>query len=402
MNEYGCTNGGNSSCTGDSGLSGRPTGQGRGSGGWPSIGPCGYCTDACVYSAIEIAFILGVCANVIVVATIYRDKRLRDSTFIGIACLAIADALFLSVNIANSFDTVMATIECRQPSLRGHKPYYIIQSITWFAANSHVAMMAILRYIIIAYPLKSNLVLTKQRVMMLSGGCWVLGAVLIGTITILIIYGYILAGKSQEFVIVLWTVVYLMPLCVTIVLHILKLIVVRSSTRQTANEATRKSIRKMSRIVIMVLIFALTLPLPRLIGKFLNANRDKNAYPSPEFKTHYSGIANWLFLINHFINPIMYSFLSKRFRQSVKEMLLCRKLTSDSSIDTTDTPLSSRRRNMSLDTILSLETQKKMSCTSLNSIDNKGKKMSCTSLDTTDNKGKKMSCTSLNTTDNKD
>lgn len=371
----GCVDNGTRFCnnTGSSGGSGRPGGSsggggygGRpGSGGRP-MGPCGYCTTSCVYSSIEICFIIGVVANALVIASVYRDRRLRESTFIGIACLAFADALFLLVNIADSIDKVNSTVSCEVPQLRGNRPFYIVLSVTWFAANGHVSLMAILRYLILVYPLRANMILNKKRVFLMSLGVWVVGGILIGTLTLLIVYGYILAGKSQEFVVILWGVVYLMPLVVTTILHLLKLFNVRKSTRETATEATRKSIQLMSMIVIIVILFAMILPLPRLVLKFINVTAGRDAYPSPEFKTHYEGIANLLYQINHFINPFMYAFLSPRFRASLKDMITCRKSTTDTSQDTMETPLSSRRHKMSLDVI-----DPKGSVESLGSLGNK-------------------------------
>lgn len=325
--------------------------------------PCGYCSAGCIYNSIEMGFVVGVIANIIVIVRVSRDKKLRDPTFAAIACLAAADAAFLTLNLCRSFDEVIMTINCTFPTKLVTRPFYITQSVTWFAANSHVALMAILRYITMAYPLKSAFILTVRRVVMSSVCVWILGSILIGCFSLLISYGLILPGKSQEFVIVLWTIVYLMPVCVTTILHLMKMFVVKKTTRDSATETTKRSVRRMSRIVIMVITFAMTLPLPRLLGKIIRAARVQ--YPSTEFGTHYEGIADLLFLINHFINPFMYGFMSKRFRNSIKDMLFFLKFaTSDTgSTDTTETPVSSRRQHVPMETL----SQHKASTSSMSS-----------------------------------
>ena len=329
----------------------RPSVSSRG--GHPGFGrrkrACGYCDITCVYNSIEMGFVIGIIANLIVIIRVARDKKLRDPTFAAIACLAVADAIFLTVNVTRSFDDVITTMTCNFPSGLISRPFYITQSMTWFAANAHVALMAILRYITIAYPLKSVLILTVKRVVMSSVCVWCLGIVLIGILAVLITYKIMLPGKSQEFIIILWTIVYLMPVCVTTILHLKKMCVVKKTTRDSATESTKRSVRRMSRIVVMVIIFATILPLPRLVGKILKVARVK--FPTQEFATHYEGIADLLFLINHFINPFMYGFLSKRFRNSIKDMLWFIKfsVSESGSTDTSETPVSSRRQHISME-----------------------------------------------------
>lgn len=336
----------------------------RGRPGYGMSNPCGYCDTGCVYNAIEMGFVVGVIANIIVIIRVSRDKKLRDPTFAAIGCLAAADATFLSLMLSRSFDEVFMTITCSFPSKLVTRPFYITQSITWFAANSHVALMAILRYITIAYPLKSAFILSVRRVVISSACVWILGSVLIGCFSLLITYGYILPGKSQEFIIILWTIVYLTPVCVTTILHLMKMFVVKKTTRDSATETTRRSVRRMSRIVVMVIVFATTLPLPRLLGRIIRVARVE--YPSSEFRVHFEGIGDLLFLINHFINPFMYGFLSKRFRNSIKDMLFFLKFaTSDTgSTDTTDTPVSSRRQHVPMENL----SQHKTSTSSFSSV----------------------------------
>lgn len=307
---------------------------------------CGYCDARCVYSAIEILFVIGIIANIIVIIRVIRDRKLHDPTFVAIAALAVADMLFLALNLTTAIERVILAITCTPPILIS-KPYYVLKSIFWIGANSHVALLAVLRYMTLAYPLRSNAYLSPKKVIVFSVCVWILGIVLMGTLSLLINIGLILPGRSEEFVIIQWITVYLLPLIVTTVLHILKICLVKRSTKQTATKATRKSIERMSKIVIVVIVMGALLPLPRLISKCLKI-AGPNAYPSREFRTHVEGVSQLLFLINNFINPFIYGFLSQKFRQSIKVMFSCFHGQNEDSVATTDTPLSARKRNINL------------------------------------------------------
>lgn len=333
----------NSSC----GNSTRGGGYGRkGYRGYQKFS-CGYCDTACVYSAIETLFVIGIIANIFVIARVIRDRKLHDSTFVAIAALAIADLLFLTLNLTTSFERVILSVTCSSPVIIS-SPYYILKSICWFSANSHIALLAVLRYITLAHPLRANAYLTVKKVILSSVFVWIIGVLLTGTLTALINARIILAGKSQEFLLYLWLTVYFLPLVITSVLHILKIFMVKSSIAATTTEATRMSIQRMSRIVVVVIVMAAVLPLPRLIHKCLKlAGRD--VYPPGNFRTHFGEIADCLFLINNFINPFIYGFMSKKFRQSLISMFSCCPGVDEDSVATTDTPLSARKMKYNLE-----------------------------------------------------
>ncbi|XP_060585689.1 melanocyte-stimulating hormone receptor-like [Ruditapes philippinarum] len=307
---------------------------------------CGYCDTACIYSAIETLFIIGIVANVFVITRVIRDRKLHDPTFVAIAALAIADLLFLTLNLTTSFERVILSVTCSSPVIIS-SPYYILKSIFWFSANTHVALLAVLRYITLAYPLRTNAFLTIKKVIISSVVVWMIGIIITGSLTTLIGARIILAGRSQEFLLFLWLSVYFLPLIITCVLHILKIFLVKGSITVTTTESTRMSIQRMSKIVVVVIVMAAVLPLPRLIHKCLKlAGRD--VYPPSDFRTHFGEIADCLFLINNFINPFIYGFLSEKFRGSLKAMFSCLPGVNEDSIVTSDTPLSSRKMNYNL------------------------------------------------------
>ncbi|KAL4216385.1 obsolete negative regulation of cAMP metabolic process [Mactra antiquata] len=282
---------------------------------------CGQCQGNCIYSAIEIGFLIGVIANLVVIGIILKDSRLRHPAFMGIAALAFADLIFLCVNLVLSFETVITTLWCIRPVVLS-RPFYIIKSVTWFSANAHVALLAIIRYVSIAHPLRACSILLPLRVFFISCGVWILGLILLGSLSLLITHKIITPGISKEFVIVWWLMVYLLPLTVTVILHILKLCFVRTVLKQKRSPDTenRKLVQRMSTIVVMVIIMATVLPLPRLAYHCL---RVSGILTSVESKMHLKGISQLFYLLNHCVNPFIYGFLSITFRRSLKSICLC-------------------------------------------------------------------------------
>lgn len=315
-----------------------------------AAGRCGFCNAKCAYNAIEMCFIIGILANVLVIIRVRRDKQLRDPTFVAIAMLAIADLLFLLLNLSISFETIFRVVLCLEWTRKG--PVFLsLYSICWFSANSHVALLAILRYITIAYPLQSYQRMTNRKVIACSGLVWILGFLIMGTLSLLIHLEVFESKRSEEYVIYQWISVYLLPLLITTVLHCVKICILKKTTKDSATAVTRKSIQRMSKIVVIVIVFAALLPVPELVANILKVS-GRGAFPSREFRVHFSGIAQLLFLSNNFINPFLYCFLSKKFRNSLKTMFSCCHFQpEDVSLDTLDTPLSSRRNQIALENL---------------------------------------------------
>ncbi|KAH3750791.1 hypothetical protein DPMN_185324 [Dreissena polymorpha] len=253
--------------------------------------------------------------NVLLVFLILKDKQLRDTTFVGIACLAVSDSLFLLLRILVPMETSVSFITCAKRHRIITTPYYTMRSSAWFAANAHVAFLAVIRFIILVYPLKSNVYLSPRRITVVSCSLWAVGIILIVTVALLIEYKYIQA-RSRDFVFILWTFVYIMPVIVTTVLHITKVYLVNKRTYEFASETHRKNVNRMSQMVIVVICLAVLLPIPRFVLKINDGLAAEHKISmSRSVKNHFEGISDLLFLINHSINPVIYGFLCPRLRK---------------------------------------------------------------------------------------
>ena len=288
----------------------------------PGIYPCGYCDRHCIYNAIETVFAIGIITNAIVLCRVAGDRKLRNPTFVSIAACAFADMCFLIIRLSSSFETVVMTITCNYPSKLVNNAYKIMSSVSWFSANGHVALLAIVRYILLVFPLKANIYLHPRRVLLLSALVWILGFLFIITVTAIGFINGISPTASLKFQLILWSTIYLTPLTITVTLHVVKIYKVRQTTSVTTSEEATRRIRTMSRMVIMVVFFATVLPLPYILNRFLQSVQlEVQIYGSKAIAVHVEYIVNLFMLLNHSINPVMYAFLSHAFRASLKRML---------------------------------------------------------------------------------
>ena len=284
-------------------------------------GPCGYCDTSCIYRAIQCIFTLGVIANAIVVFCVARDRKLRNATFVAIAACAAADMCFLIVELVWSYHAVILTITYNYPSrVRQNKTYLAMKVVSWFTANGHVTLLAVVRYVLLTYPLKAMVYITTRRVLLLSALVWTLASLssfALGLFDLIIDFP---KRASHEFHLVLWTTVYLTPVTTTAVLHLVKIVKIRQITTVSTNEQAKLRVQAMSRMVLLVIFIAAVLPFPFVLDGFMRSF-GINIYKSPAIALHIRPISRLLVLLNHSINPVVYAFVSNVFRTSLKRML---------------------------------------------------------------------------------
>ena len=297
---------------------------------------CGYCDIHCIYHAIECIFTVGIIANAIVVFRVARDRKLRNTTFVSIAACAAADMCFLIAVLVLSFETVIFTVTCDYPSKFDHNAYRPMKAFTLLSANGHVTLLAIVRYVILTYPLRANVMLSTRKVLLFSALIWALSFLCIVTMAAVVFIVGIQKRLSYQFQLTLWVTVYLTPVATTVTLHLVKIYKIRQANIVTTNQQARR-FKVMSRMVLVVIFIATVLPFPIVLDRFL-CSLGLEVYGSSAISLHVKYIADLLILLNHSINPVMYAFLSSAFRLSLKRMLGLDRNVSNDCRNVRDTP----------------------------------------------------------------
>ena len=290
----------------------------------PTLAPvCGVCDTICIYSAVELVFIIGIMANILVLIRVIRDKELQRPTFVALAQLALSEALFLLFHTMINIELILHRNICYK---RTEAWSYVsgILAIFWFSAALHVTLLAAIRYIVLAHPVRALTLLTNKRIIAVSIGISlssvaIFGAMMLGTKLSEV------KGKANNYVrITTWVLTYFAPIVLTAVLHFVKMSVVRKSSRfrdQTPEKKRerQKSAMRMVTIITIVIVAGVILPFPRLIYTIV-VDICKVQIKDSTLRAHFKGVSGLLFLLSFSINPFIYSFKSVMFRRSLQKM----------------------------------------------------------------------------------
>jgi hypothetical protein len=119
------------------------------------------------YTAVVLCDV-GFITNVVLVLRVITDKLLHSSTFTAIAALGICDAMLLlatmTYNICNVFYIDVFTMVAMSA----------MTLLAWSTSAAHVALLAMVRYLLLVHPLRSTLWVSNTRIMIASMGIWML------------------------------------------------------------------------------------------------------------------------------------------------------------------------------------------------------------------------------------
>jgi hypothetical protein len=243
---------------------------------------------------------------------IVKKKDLHNKTFAVIAAIAISDCIYCFGMILWAFFyyPYMSTDDFRNKfaCVRVFQQIKVVLSPTmsaaYMASGFFIAVLSVFRYIILSFPLKANILLTRGRALLtMAAVCTVsVGMAIFKSLNTNI--GDKI-NKPLDFL-----VSYLLPLIVMVVFHTLKLMHLKRNTFKK----TSSSVRKMEIVVAMILSAFFFLLLPWHVLAMLHAFR----LYSPNYAA--MTVSSLLLLLNNCINPVFYAFLSPR----VRRYLCCR------------------------------------------------------------------------------
>ncbi|CAD5234199.1 unnamed protein product [Bursaphelenchus xylophilus] len=314
-------------------------------------------------------FITCVCGNLVILVVIITDKSMRTTTNFFLANLAVADLL---VGIFCVFQNAVHFVLFEHgawPFGKGmcHSYIYILHMIPNASAGILV-LLSIERFIAVIRPMLVHHLFTK--------GVLVLSAILVWLFSALMNLPYLIAvqyielqnrvtGESyaictRRFLkiqdidvlkvvttmnLLIW---YVVPLMILLVIYITIGFVLmrtteddsvaRSSQNKSVKSSNSGTSRKLPRleavdsrkkvirlVVVIVLSFAL-LSLPRYLYLSWSVFRAKNAPRCLNCLAVLIQPLTFLSLfVNSGVNPILYAFLSQRFRSAIANMFLCSK-----------------------------------------------------------------------------
>ncbi|CAJ1076719.1 somatostatin receptor type 5-like [Xyrichtys novacula] len=285
-----------------------------------------------------IVFITGLMGNTLAIYVVVRYAKMKTVTNMYILNLALADELyilgipFLGTNSVLSY-WPYGDFFC--------KVCMTADAMSQFASTFCLTVMSIDRYLAVVHPIRSMKWRKPQVAKVFNGMVWVVSFLVVLPVTV---YSHVQEELNtcnitwpdpKE----LWSIAFILytsilsffgPLVVICICYLLIVIKVRSTSVRVGLTTRRKSERKVTRMVVIIVLVFVLCWLP-----FFTTNIVNLIHIIPENKTNK---AIFFFLViltyvNSCANPILYGFLSDNFKQSFQKVLCVHKPSSVGSKD---------------------------------------------------------------------
>ena len=275
--------------------------------------------------------LLGVVGNLLVIYVIFSRIKMRTVTNLLLLNLAAADLSF--VVICPPFTAYAFAADQWQFGNVACKLMHYLLNVTVYVTIYTLVLISVIRYMTIIYNTQTLRFRTKRNIVMMCLIIWVI--MLIGNIPIILSYGLIhyeggikdcgLYKMSYGKTIYgsFFVLAYLLPLIIIAILsvgilhHINKQKPTMLAKKKTKSEDKKKQASRL--LILVVVIFALFwLPvhIHLLVAYFGTISQ------SPYYMA-VSVLWNVLAYFNSCVNPIIYNYASKDFRDCFREVVCC-------------------------------------------------------------------------------
>ena len=286
-----------------------------------------------VFAIITLSGLLG---NGLVIWTVLKNIKMRTPINLLILNLAVADILFIVICVP------FTAVEYALPKyILGRvccKISYYFMYVSACVSIYSLVFMSVVRCIIVVCPLSSRSWVTTRRVYIVIAVIWIV--MLCGFTPLLYqydVFTYTYLGEVRStclnldvvssknlrktFYALFLTFGYAMPLFIMVILYGTILAMLKCGTKHTKTiecSAMRNRVQSRATKMVIAVIFCFLLCwLPIHVVPMLGSLGSATANKLVQI------LVDSLSFLNSCLNPILYAFLSSRFRQSFKQALCC-------------------------------------------------------------------------------
>ncbi|KAG9491832.1 hypothetical protein GDO78_000369, partial [Eleutherodactylus coqui] len=289
--------------------------------------------------------VAGLVGNTITILIIKRYKEMNTTTNFYLSSMAVSDMIIL---LCLPFD--LYRLWRSRPWIFGGficKFSCLISEGCTYSTILHITALSIERYLAICFPLKAKVFITKRRVKIVIVFLWVIALLSASPFYDVVenvqTYHYAAfsnitwecryskyAMDSGLLKIMMWvtTVYFFFPmLCLTVLYGFIgKTLWKSKNTLQGPNAVNRtKCHRQTVKILAVVVLAFIICWLPFHMGRIIYV--DTSDFEAVTFSQYFNLVAMLLFYLSSSINPILYNFISKKYRTAAYKLLRLR--TSD-------------------------------------------------------------------------
>uniref|UniRef100_A0A3Q2Z019 Somatostatin receptor type 2 n=2 Tax=Hippocampus comes TaxID=109280 RepID=A0A3Q2Z019_HIPCM len=297
-------------------------------------------------SSVVITFIyfmvcaVGLCGNALVIYVILRYAKMKTVTNIYILNLAVADVLcmmslpFIALQLA-LVHWPFGEALCRV--------IMTVDSLNQFTSIFCLMVMSIDRYLAVVHPIKSTKWRKPRVAKLINLTVW--GVSLLVILPTMIFSGLdkvpvcgIVWPEPQDFyytafIFYTFFIGFFLPLAVICLCYLLIIVKVKSSGMRVGSTKRKRSERKVTRMVSIVVAVFVLCWLPFYIFNVTSVTSSIN--PTSVAKSTFDFVVV-LGYANSCANPILYAFLSDNFKKSFQKVLCLKKVTGLDEMDRSD------------------------------------------------------------------
>ncbi|KAL3888006.1 hypothetical protein ACJMK2_000390 [Sinanodonta woodiana] len=277
--------------------------------------------------------IFGLLGNILTIAGILRHKTIIGITKYLITNLAITDILYVAFGV--SFKAIYPALRFWPLGDIWCRIHTYLEYVCYFAKICTLVLMSLDRYIYLAHPIRALMLRTKRNGYIALIALWSL--VILGNIPFIFIAREVVIDEQVKvcsihfedpsgFATYFFLFSYLLPLIVLILLngHTFRVFVTGTSpTGYTNGDLIQLQVNEsVTKMVFLVVSFFAVCWMPlQVIMFYTHVSKEKHSTVTFGSIVY---AAQCLAYMNSCINPILYTFYTHVFRNSIKNMICCR------------------------------------------------------------------------------